>query len=73
MDNNCIRWMTMSDFRRDCRRVHNFTAAAKRSVAVEADFVSRRVMALEEALGVPLLVREKRTQTGCHRVKPGIL
>ncbi|MEX3762333.1 LysR family transcriptional regulator [Paraburkholderia phenoliruptrix] len=38
---------------------HNFTAAAKR-LALSKQFVSRRVMALEEALGVPLLVRNTR-------------
>ena len=38
---------------------HNFTAAAKR-LSLSKQFVSRRVMALEEALGVPLLVRNTR-------------
>ena len=38
---------------------HNFTAAAKR-LALSKQFVSRRVMALEEALGGPLLVRNTR-------------
>jgi DNA-binding transcriptional LysR family regulator len=38
---------------------HNFTAAANR-LSLSKQFVSRRVMALEEALGVRLLVRNTR-------------
>ncbi|MFM0717296.1 LysR family transcriptional regulator [Paraburkholderia strydomiana] len=37
----------------------NFTAAASR-LSLSKQFVSRRVMALEEALGVPLLIRNTR-------------
>ncbi|MGF6723243.1 DNA-binding transcriptional LysR family regulator [Paraburkholderia sp. GAS41] len=38
---------------------HNFTAAASR-LSLSKQFVSRRVMALEEALGVRLLIRNTR-------------
>jgi DNA-binding transcriptional LysR family regulator len=38
---------------------HSFTAAANR-LSLSKQFVSRRVMALEEALGVPLLIRNTR-------------
>ncbi|CAB3693997.1 LysR family transcriptional regulator [Paraburkholderia rhynchosiae] len=38
---------------------HNFTAAARR-LSFSKQLVSRRVMALEEALGVPLLIRNTR-------------
>src|ERR1700742_4331094 len=38
---------------------HNFTAAANR-LQLSKQFVSRRVMALEESLGVRLLVRNTR-------------
>ncbi|RDK03339.1 LysR family transcriptional regulator [Paraburkholderia lacunae] len=38
---------------------HNFTAAANR-LSLSKQFVSRRVMALEEALGVRLLIRNTR-------------
>jgi DNA-binding transcriptional LysR family regulator len=38
---------------------HSFTAAANR-LSLSKQFVSRRVMALEEALGVPMLIRNTR-------------
>jgi DNA-binding transcriptional LysR family regulator len=61
VDNQAGKAMQLDDMRIFVATVdaHNFTAAAAR-LALSKQFVSRRVMALEEALGVPLLIRNTR-------------